>query len=132
MEDSSGQVSCSSIARVAGQGMALHVLNMTPPDVGMPVVKVMVPGIRHFWSRHAPGRLYDVPVFMGWLTAPLAEAELNPTPIFWWPAIPVSAPTGRSFGLPAREDGLGIQDRYRYGAALEGEAVRPWVEHVGV
>ncbi|MFM7146819.1 MAG: TOMM precursor leader peptide-binding protein [Actinomycetales bacterium] len=70
-------------ALVASRGMELHVLNMTAPDVGMPVVKVMVPGMRHFWPRYAPGRLYDVPVSMGWLTEPLTEAQLNPTPIFW-------------------------------------------------
>src|SRR5690606_30411941 len=30
--------------------------------IGMPAVKVIVPGLRHFWARFAPGRLYDVPV----------------------------------------------------------------------
>lgn len=70
-------------ALVENHGMELHVMNMTHPDVGMPVVKVMVPGMRHFWPRYAPGRLYDVPVTMGWRSAPLTEAELNQTPIFW-------------------------------------------------
>jgi ribosomal protein S12 methylthiotransferase accessory factor len=63
--------------------MELHVMNMTHPDVRMPVVKVMVPGMRHFWPRYAPGRLYDVPVIMGWRSSPLAEDALNSTPIFW-------------------------------------------------
>lgn len=70
-------------ALVENQGMELHVMNMTHPDVGMPVVKVMVPGMRHFWPRYAPGRLYDVPVTMGWRSSALTEAELNQTPIFW-------------------------------------------------
>jgi ribosomal protein S12 methylthiotransferase accessory factor len=70
-------------ALVENQGMELHVMNMTHPDVGMPVVKVVVPGMRHFWPRYAPGRLYDVPVTMGWRNAPFTEAELNQTPIFW-------------------------------------------------
>ena len=70
-------------ALVRGQGMDMHVANLTHPDVGMPVVKVVVPGIRHFWPRFAPGRLYDVPVTLGWRETPLTEAELNPTPIFW-------------------------------------------------
>ena len=48
----------------------------------MPVVKVIVPGMRHFWSRFAPGRLYDVPVKLGWLPAPLTEEQLNPIMIF--------------------------------------------------
>jgi len=43
---------------------------------------VIVPGLRHFWARFAPGRLYDVPVQLGWLPQPLAEEELNPIPMF--------------------------------------------------
>ena len=71
------------VALVQGQGMDLHVANLTHPDIRMPVVKVMVPGMRHFWPRYAPGRLYDVPVTMGWIDQPLTEGELNSTPIFW-------------------------------------------------
>ena len=47
----------------------------------MPVVRVIVPGMRHFWARFAPGRLYDVPVSMGCRERPLAEADLNPAPV---------------------------------------------------
>jgi ribosomal protein S12 methylthiotransferase accessory factor len=38
--------------------------------------------LRHFWKRLAPGRLYDIPVKMGWLDAPLKEEELNPIGLF--------------------------------------------------
>jgi len=62
--------------------MELLVLDQTRPEVGLPVAKVIVPGLRHFWARLAPGRLYDVPVQLGWLTRPLAEQELNPVPMF--------------------------------------------------
>jgi ribosomal protein S12 methylthiotransferase accessory factor len=62
--------------------MEMLVLDQTRADVGMPVVKVVVPGLRHFWARFAPGRLYDVPVTMGWLREPLREEDLNPIPIF--------------------------------------------------
>jgi len=68
---------------VEERGMEMLVLDQTRPDIGMPVVKVIVPGLRHFWARYAPGRLYDVPVAMGWLDRPLAEEELNPIPIFF-------------------------------------------------
>ena len=61
--------------------MELLVLDQTRPDIGMPVVRVIVPGMRHFWERLAPGRLYDVPVDMGLRESALAEAELNPTPV---------------------------------------------------
>jgi ribosomal protein S12 methylthiotransferase accessory factor len=67
---------------LAGAGLEMLVLDQTRAHVGLPVVKVVVPGLRHFWARFAPGRLYDVPVKMGWLERPLVEAELNPEPMF--------------------------------------------------
>jgi bacteriocin biosynthesis cyclodehydratase domain-containing protein len=66
----------------AAQGMELLVLDQTRPDVGMPVVKVIVPGLRHFWARYAPGRLFDVPVALGQLSRPTPYEELNPIPLF--------------------------------------------------
>lgn len=58
------------------------VIDMTRPDIRLNVVKVIVPGLRHFWKRLAPGRLYDIPVKMGWLNTPLEEEELNPIGVF--------------------------------------------------
>jgi len=55
-------------------------LDLTRPDVGLPVARVIVPGLRHFWPRFAPGRLYDVPVRLGWRENPVREQELNPLP----------------------------------------------------
>ena len=66
---------------VEAGGMEFLVLDQTRPDIGMPVVRVVVPGLRHFWARFAPGRLYDVPVAMGRRAHPLAEAGLNPAPV---------------------------------------------------
>ncbi|HBB33913.1 MAG TPA: adenylate cyclase [Cyanobacteria bacterium UBA8803] len=63
-------------------GMEVLVLDQTRPDIGLNVVKVIVPGMRHFWKRLAPGRLYDVPVELGWLSEPLQEHQLNPIPMF--------------------------------------------------
>ena len=68
-------------ALVEARGLEFLVLDQTRPDVGMPVARVIVPGLRHFWERLAPGRLYDVPVEMGWRNGPLEEAELNPVPV---------------------------------------------------
>ena len=68
---------------VEKQGMQVLVLDQTRELVGLPVVKVVVPGLRHFWARYGPGRLYDVPVQMGQLPHPLQEDELNPIPIFF-------------------------------------------------
>jgi ribosomal protein S12 methylthiotransferase accessory factor len=69
-------------ALVERAGLEMLVLDQTRPEVGLPVAKVIVPGLRHFWARFAPGRLYDVPVQLGWLDQPLAEDELNPVAMF--------------------------------------------------
>ncbi|MEO3812591.1 TOMM precursor leader peptide-binding protein [Sphaerisporangium sp. B11E5] len=65
-----------------GNGLEVLVLDQTRPDIGLPVVKVVVPGLRHFWARFAPGRLYDVPVRLGRLAEPTAYENLNPVPLF--------------------------------------------------
>jgi bacteriocin biosynthesis cyclodehydratase domain-containing protein len=68
---------------LAERGVETFVLDQTRPDTGMHVVRVIAPGLRHFWARFAPGRLYDVPVRMGWLPRPPGEHELNPISIFF-------------------------------------------------
>jgi ribosomal protein S12 methylthiotransferase accessory factor len=67
---------CVAVAR--RQGLDFLVLDQTRPDIEAPVVRVIVPGLRHFYRRFGPGRLYDVPVKLGWLEKPLKEDELNP------------------------------------------------------
>jgi ribosomal protein S12 methylthiotransferase accessory factor len=67
---------CVRLAKRAG--LDFLVLDQTRPDIGVPVVRVIVPGLRHFYRRFAPGRLYDVPVKLGWREGPLTEDELNP------------------------------------------------------
>jgi ribosomal protein S12 methylthiotransferase accessory factor len=67
---------CVRVAR--RNGLDFLVLDQTRPDIGVPVVRVIVPGLRHFYRRFAPGRLYDVPVKLGLRDRPLAESELNP------------------------------------------------------
>jgi ribosomal protein S12 methylthiotransferase accessory factor len=59
-------------------GLDFLVLDQTRPDIQVPVVRVVVPGLRHFYRRFAPGRLYDVAVKLGWRDQPLSEDELNP------------------------------------------------------
>ena len=65
------------------QGLEVLVLDLTRPDIGLNVVKVIAPGMRHFWCRLAPGRLYDVPVKLGWIPKKLTEDQLNPIPFFF-------------------------------------------------
>jgi ribosomal protein S12 methylthiotransferase accessory factor len=66
------------VAAVRRCGLEMLVLDTTRAEVGFPTVRVTVPGLRHFWARLAPGRLYEVPVALGWLPKALDESELNP------------------------------------------------------
>jgi ribosomal protein S12 methylthiotransferase accessory factor len=68
-------IACVEIAARAGYDFL--VLDQTQPDVEVPVVRVLVPGLRHFYRRFAPGRLYDVPVKLGLLDRPRLESELT-------------------------------------------------------
>lgn len=68
---------------LARAGMETLVVNQSRPDIDLAVAKVIVPGMRHFWRRMAPGRLYDVPVKLGWSDKPLTEDEMNPIGVFF-------------------------------------------------
>ncbi|MDX0439622.1 TOMM precursor leader peptide-binding protein [Sinorhizobium medicae] len=70
------------VTRAQVLGLETLVLDQTRAEIGLPVAKVIVPGLRHFWARFAPGRLYDLPVRMGWQSRPIDETELNPVAIF--------------------------------------------------
>jgi ribosomal protein S12 methylthiotransferase accessory factor len=69
-------------AIVEQHGLELLVLDLTRPDVGVAVVKVIVPGLRPAAPRFGPGRLYDAPVRAGWCAEAASEAALNPVPFF--------------------------------------------------
>jgi len=66
------------ISLVGEWGLEMLALDQTRMDVGLSVVKVMVPGMRSWWARFAPGRLYSRPVQLRWVDSSLAESELNP------------------------------------------------------
>jgi bacteriocin biosynthesis cyclodehydratase domain-containing protein len=72
---------CVDVAHRAG--LEFLVLDQTQPDLDLNVVKVIVPGLRHFWRRLAPGRLYTVPGQLGWQDAPLSEDQMNPRSMFF-------------------------------------------------
>jgi oxazoline/thiazoline synthase len=69
-------MTCVKLAQA--RGMETLVLDQTRPDVELPVVKVIVPGLRQMWARFGQGRLYDLPVKLGWLKTRLTEEQLNP------------------------------------------------------
>jgi oxazoline/thiazoline synthase len=77
LDDTRSQVTaCVNVAK--RHGLDFLVLDQTRPDIDVPVARVIVPGLRHFYLRLAPGRLYDVPVKLGWSDRPMPEDELTP------------------------------------------------------
>lgn len=75
-KDTAEELVCAQ-AIVEGAGLELLIMDQTRSEVGVPVVKVIAPGLRLHWRALAPGRLYQVPYQLGRLTRPLAEEELN-------------------------------------------------------
>ena len=70
------------VAAASRLGLETLVVDQTRPDIGLSVIKVIVPGLRHFWPRFGAGRLYEVPVRLGWIERVLDESELNPVHLF--------------------------------------------------
>jgi ribosomal protein S12 methylthiotransferase accessory factor len=69
------------VSRARERGLEVLVVDQTREEAGLPVVRVVIPGMRLFRARFAPGRLYDAPVALGWLPGPLSEEEMNPVHI---------------------------------------------------
>ena len=65
-------------SEVRSMGLEILVKDCTRRDIGLPVVRTIVPGLRHFWNRLAPGRLFDMPPLIGWRDGPYEESDLNP------------------------------------------------------
>jgi ribosomal protein S12 methylthiotransferase accessory factor len=71
------------VESAARAGLEVLVLDMTRPDIDLNVVRVIVPGLCHFWRRLGFERLRQVPVSMGWLSRPTESEEFNPYTIFF-------------------------------------------------
>ncbi len=71
------------VQRLAHAGIEVLVLDQSRPDLEIKVAKVIAPGLRHFWRRLGPGRLYEVPVALGRAERPTPEWELNPRSVFF-------------------------------------------------
>lgn len=80
VEESAGSEyeQCLEIAR--RKGLRLYAAVLTRPEVAVPVVRVVSPDLCCPWHRFGFGRLYEVPVSLGWRAGVLEEAELNRAP----------------------------------------------------
>ena len=58
------------------RGLELLTLDMSRQEIGRPVARVFVPGLRSAAPHFAPGRLFDVPVALGWRDGPIQRHDL--------------------------------------------------------
>jgi ribosomal protein S12 methylthiotransferase accessory factor len=72
------QAIAECVERLRDVGVEAYWIDLTRPEVGVPVVRTIAPGLRTPWARFAPGRLYDTPVRLGWQSTVSSEASLNP------------------------------------------------------
>lgn len=71
-----------AILLLGDRELEMLVVDLTRPDIGFPVVRVIVPGMVHFWPRFGCRRLFDVPKSEGWIGDDVGEDDLNPIPFF--------------------------------------------------
>jgi oxazoline/thiazoline synthase len=69
--------------RLRRRGLQALLLDLSRARFGASVVRVVVPGLRPWWPRFAPGRLFDAPVAAGWQPRRKRAAEMNPEPVFF-------------------------------------------------
>ncbi|MFI2754779.1 TOMM precursor leader peptide-binding protein [Cellulomonas sp. P22] len=65
---------------LAAHRVEVLVHDASRPETGVPVARVLAPGLRHLDRRLAPGRLHDVPARLGWVEP--GPRELNPVWLF--------------------------------------------------
>jgi ribosomal protein S12 methylthiotransferase accessory factor len=76
--DETGSMVKTLVQRAHAIGLDVLAMDLTRAELGVPVVRVVAPGLRPLARRLAPGRLYDVPAALGWVPHRLSEPEMNP------------------------------------------------------
>jgi ribosomal protein S12 methylthiotransferase accessory factor len=74
----------TTLAQILERAEALRMdilrVTLTRPELGIPVVRIVAPGLRPVARCLAPGRLYDIPVNLGWIPRALSDDQMNPMP----------------------------------------------------
>ncbi|GAA3451778.1 TOMM precursor leader peptide-binding protein [Dactylosporangium matsuzakiense] len=71
------------VTTLQAKGLDTIVLDQSRADLGLRVARVVVPGLRHFWRRLGPGRLWDVPAQLGRAGRAADESAMNPLSVFF-------------------------------------------------
>lgn len=73
----SGAAMEALVERGKALGVGLWFLELSRKDYGCPVVRAIGPGLRPSEARYGKGRLYEVPMKLGWVNNEVRESELN-------------------------------------------------------
>ncbi|MBM3547081.1 MAG: hypothetical protein FJX54_09010 [Alphaproteobacteria bacterium] len=66
------------LALAADHDLDVLYLDLSRDWIGIPAGRVVVPGLRSLEPHFGEGRLFDVPVALGWARVPRSVAEMNP------------------------------------------------------
>ena len=64
------------VTQLAIKGYDPLMVDLTRPAIGVPVVRILVPGLRSHLPHFGTGRLFDVPQRLGWVSERRKEEEL--------------------------------------------------------
>lgn len=81
--DGGGDAVRRVVRRLVRAGLDPLVVEQSRPGDPCRVVRALVPGMRSWWPRFAPGRLFDAPVTAGWCDRTGDESSLNPFAIWF-------------------------------------------------
>jgi ribosomal protein S12 methylthiotransferase accessory factor len=76
-----GDADASSLERLAACGFEAYAMELTRPSLGIPVVKVICPGLAHFRRPQGASRLLRAPAQLGWRSLLPEAGAFNPAPL---------------------------------------------------
>jgi ribosomal protein S12 methylthiotransferase accessory factor len=79
--DAPGDAHASALERLAACGFEAYVMELTRPSLGIPVMKVICPGLAHFRRPQGASRLLRVPAQLGWRSLLPETGAFNPAPL---------------------------------------------------
>jgi ribosomal protein S12 methylthiotransferase accessory factor len=71
----------SALERLAACGFDAYAMELTRPSLGIPVVKIICPGLAHFRRPQGASRLLRIPAQLGWQSLLPETGAFNPAPL---------------------------------------------------
>jgi ribosomal protein S12 methylthiotransferase accessory factor len=69
------------VQRLESMGLRTYAIDLQRADIGIPAVRLFVPGLCHHKPRLGHRRLVEVPKVLGWKPKGLGAEDLNPMPL---------------------------------------------------